>query len=78
MLPEGVNAKMKKMIMAAVHQIWHFIAGPKLSRPYQFMMMYPKITPIIPYRAVEAPALTVSLLGLQTRLKIFPHIPEMR
>lgn len=78
MFPEGVKAKMKKMIMAAVHQIWHFIAWPKLSRPYQFMTMYPRITPITPYKAVEAPALTVSLLGLQTRLKIFPQIPEIR
>ena len=78
MLPEGVKAKMKKIIIAAVHQIWHFMACPKLSRPYQFITMYPKMTPITPYKAVDAPALTVSLLGLQTRLKILPQMPEMR
>lgn len=45
--------------MIAVHQIWHFIAGPTKSKPFQLMIMYPIITPIIPNRAVDAPADTI-------------------
>jgi hypothetical protein len=73
---EGVKIKINMIIRKAVHQIWHFIDGPIKSSPFQFIITYPIIIPIIPNKEVEAPALTPE--GEQSRLKIFPHIPAIR
>ncbi len=75
-LLEGVKMKMNIIIMRAVHQIWHFICGPTKSKPFQFIMMYPIMTPIMPKRAVDAPAFTPS--GEHTKLKIFPLMPQTK
>jgi hypothetical protein len=73
---EGVKMKMKTMISRDVHQIWHFMAGPIKSNPFQFIMMYPMIIPMMPNSAVEAPAFTPP--GAQSRLNMFPHIPHTK
>ncbi len=68
--------KMKIMTMNPEQKIWHFICCPTRSRPFQLMTMYPIMTPIIPYRAVDAPAFTPD--GLTSALKMLPPMPESR
>jgi hypothetical protein len=73
---EGVKMKINMMIIKPVHQIWHFMTGPSKSNPLQLIMIYPIINPIMPKRAVEAPALTGP--GSINELKMFPAIPDTR
>ena len=53
---------------------WHLRMGPILFRPDQLMIIYPIITPKIPYRHVEAPALT--LVVLHNAEKMLPAIAD--
>lgn len=73
---EGVKMKINTIISKAVHHIWHFIAGPTKSRPFQLIIIYPIITPMIPKSAVDAPAFTP--LGAHNKLKILPDIPHIK
>lgn len=47
--------------MIEVQQSWYFKIGPITSNPFQLIIIYPKMNPIIPYNEVEAPALTESV-----------------
>ncbi len=56
-----------------MQNIWHFIILPTKSNPFQFIITYPIINPIIPYKEVEAPAFRPS--GEIKIEKIFAPIP---
>jgi len=62
------------MIITEVQHNWYFRIGPTTSRPLQLIIMYPIMTPITPYREVEAPALT-SFESIKAE-NIFPPIPD--
>lgn len=73
-----VNAIMKIITNTIKDTSWHFINLPIRFKPYQFMMTYPRITPKIPYKELDAPIFTsvpIGDPGLQTAEKIFPPIP---
>lgn len=57
---------------------WHLSNRPIASSPLQFNTIYPMIVPMIPYKHVEAPALTIVSDGVVRQLNIFPPIPEIK
>ena len=72
--PITLKMKIKKEIIVTWKNSWHFRVGPKISNPLKFIIKYPTIIPIIPYKDVDAPAFT--LLKSASAEKILPPIPE--
>lgn len=57
---------------------WHFNNLPIKLRPRQLRIMYPIIAPIIPYKQVEAPTLTMFSDPFVKSENMFPPIPETK
>lgn len=73
-VPMMLKKKMNVMIMTDVQQSWHLSKGPIRSKPRQLMSKYPMMTPITPYKEVDAPAL-IFVESIKAE-KILPPIPE--
>lgn len=70
-----MKSMVKTINMTQTQVSWHLRTGPILLSPDQFIIKYPIITPRIPYRHVDAPALIP--VGLQRAEKILPEMADI-
>lgn len=75
--PTEVNRTVKTISIMQAQTSWHLRMSPIFFKPVRLIIRQPIMTPKMPYKDVEAPAATISLL-LHSAENILPAIAEIR